>query len=316
MINQAQRFADRRDVATRNSCSPDLQMNTLDTKYVVITPVRDEEAHLHNTLECMLRQTILPAEWIIVNDGSTDSTASIIDEYAGRYSWIRSVHRQNRGFRKPGGGVVEAFNEGYQTLQAEDWDFIIKFDGDLSFDPDYFERCFRNFVDNPKLGIGGGTICYVVDGVKEFEEAPAFHVRGATKIYRRSCWEAIGGFWPAPGWDTMDEVKANSLGWNTMSFKDLHLVHHRPTGEADGFWSGLVKYGRANYICGYHPLFMLGKIVRRLAVKPPVVGALALMYGYVTGYLKRIPQVDDPVAIAYLRRQQLNRLSGRASIWD
>jgi biofilm PGA synthesis N-glycosyltransferase PgaC len=285
-------------------------------KYVVITPVRDEEAHLRNTLECMLRQTVLPAEWIIVNDGSTDRTASIIDEYASRYSWIQGVHRENRGFRKPGGGVVEAFNEGYQNLRTRDWDFIVKFDGDLSFDPDYFECCFRNFGNNPKLGVGGGSICYVVDGVKEFEEAPAFHVRGATKIYRRSCWDVIGGFWPAPGWDTMDEVKANSLGWNTMSFKDLHLVHHRQTGEADGFWSGLVKYGRANYICGYHPLFMLGKFFRRLTVKPPIVGAFALMYGYVTGYLKRIPQVDDPVAIAYLRRQQLNRLVGRASIWD
>jgi poly-beta-1,6-N-acetyl-D-glucosamine synthase len=292
------------------------RMSSLDTKYVVITPVRDEEAHLRHTLECMLRQTILPTEWIIVNDGSTDNTGNIIDEYARRYSWIRGVHRQNRGFRKPGGGVVEAFNEGLRNLQTKNWDFIVKFDGDLSFEPDYFECCFRNFGNNPKLGVGGGTICYVIDGVKEFEEAPTFHVRGATKIYRRSCWDAIGGFWPAPGWDTMDEVKANSLGWNTMSFKDLHLVHHRPTGEADGFWSGLVKYGRANYICGYHPLFMLVKFVRRLAVKPPILGALALMYGYVTGYLKRIPQVDDPAAIAYLRRQQLNRLVGRASIWD
>jgi len=286
------------------------------TKYVIITPVRDEEAHLRLTLECMLRQTILPKEWIIVNDGSTDDTASIIDEYAHQHRWIRAVHRPNRGFRKPGGGVVEAFNEGYQNLQSRDWEFISKFDGDLSFDPDYFECCFRNFDNDPKLGVGGGTICYIVDGVKKFEKAPAFHVRGATKIYRRNCWDAIGGFWAAPGWDTMDEVKANSLGWNTKSFKDLHLVHHRPTGEADGFWSGLVKYGRANYICGYHPLFMFAKFVRRLAVKPPILGALALMYGYVTGYLKHIPQVDDPVAIAYLRRQQLNRLAGRTSIWD
>jgi len=128
--------------------------------------------------------------------------------------------------------------------------------------------------------------------------------------------ELIGGFWPAPGWDTMDEVKANSLGWTTRSFGDLHLVHHRHTGEADGLWHGLVKYGRANYICGYHPLFMLGKCVRRLAMKPPLLGSFALMYGFVTGYLKRIPQVDDPDAIAYLRRQQLNRLMGRNSIWD
>lgn len=285
-------------------------------KYVVITPVRDEQEHLRHTLDCMLQQTILPIEWVIVNDGSTDGTGDIIDEYSSRYPWIRGIHRQNRGFRKPGGGVVEAFNEGYESLQTADWDFLVKFDGDLSFEPDYFERCLRNFGSNPKLGVGGGVICYVTDNVKTFEEAPKFHVRGATKIYRRSCWEALGGLWPAPGWDTMDEVKANSLGWTTMSFKDLHLVHHRPTGEADGFWNALVKYGRANYICGYHPLFMFGKCVRRLSGKPMIVGSFALMYGYVTGYLKRIPQVDDPAAIAYLRRQQLNRLTGRASIWN
>ena len=212
--------------------------------------------------------------------------------------------------------MVDAFNTGYEILQTQEWEFIVKFDGDLSFDANYFERCLERFDCDPRLGVGGGTICYVANnGVKEFEEAPAFHVRGATKIYRRSCWEAIGGFWPAPGWDTMDEVKANSLGWTTSSFKDLHLVHHRPTGAADGFWGALVKYGRANYICGYHPAFMLAKCLRRLVKRPAVVGSVALMYGYVAGYLKGIPQVDDPDTIAYLRRQQLARLCCQESIW-
>lgn len=284
-------------------------------KYVVITPVRDEEAHLRLTIECMLQQTILPEEWIIVNDGSTDNTERIINEYADRHPWIVGVHRANRGFRKSGGGVVEAFNDGYERLRASAWDFIVKLDGDLSFEPDYFERCFRNFADTPELGVGGGVICYVVDGIKEFEDCPAFHVRGATKIYRKTCWDAIGGFWPAPGWDTIDEVKANSLGWSTKSFRDLHLIHHRLTGSADGLWGGFVKNGRANYICGYHPLFMLGKCLLRLVQKPRVVGSVGLMYGYLTGYLKQIPQVKDPAVIAYLRRQQINRLSGRDSIW-
>jgi poly-beta-1,6-N-acetyl-D-glucosamine synthase len=290
-------------------------MNTLSNKYVVITPVRDEEAFLPATIASMIQQTILPQEWIIVDDGSKDNTRTIIQDYASRYPWIKAVHRKDRGFRKSGGGVVDAFNDGYRALSCGDWEFMTKFDGDLTFEQDYFEKCFGEFERDPKLGVGGGVICYLIDGVKRVEEAPAFHVRGATKIYRKACWEGIGGFWPAPGWDTMDEVKANSLGWSTRSFRDLHLIHHRLTGTADGLWGGLVKYGRANYICGYHPLFMLGKCLRRLGVKPPLLGSIALMYGYVTGYLKRIPQVDDPVAIAYLRRQQLNRLIGRSSIW-
>jgi glycosyltransferase involved in cell wall biosynthesis len=290
-------------------------MSSINAKYVVITPVRDEEENIRHTLDCMIAQTVIPTEWIIVNDGSTDDTGRIIDDYASRHSWIRALHRVNRGFRKPGGGVVEAFNEGLQTMRTVDWDFLVKFDGDLSFEQDYFERCFDEFAANPQLGVGGGTICHLVGGVEKPEEAPEFHVRGATKIYRRQCWEAIGSLLPAPGWDTMDEIKANSLGWKTKSFKNLRLRHHRVTGTADGFWGALVKYGRANYICGYHPAFMIAKCIRRLVAKPPIVGSLALMYGYVSGYLKGIPQVDDPEAIGYLRRQQIAKLMGQASIW-
>ena len=290
-------------------------MNSRTVRYVVISPVRDEEAYLRSTIECVVEQTIRPTEWIIVNDGSSDNTGKIIDEYAARYPWIRAVHRGNRGFRKSGGGVVEAFNDGLSIVRSDDWDFIVKLDGDLSFAPDYFERCFDRFRDDARLGVGGGVICYNENGVKRFEHCPEFHVRGASKIYRRECWEEIGGFWPAPGWDTMDEVKANMLKWSTRSFPELHLIHHRHTGAADGLWGGFVKNGRANYICGYHPLFMVLKCLRRVARPPYVVGAAGLFYGYVSGYWKKIPQVDDRKTIGYLRRQQMGRLWGRETIW-
>ena len=290
-------------------------MNLPNIKYIVITPARDEEAHLQKTIESVVAQTIRPVEWWIVNDGSTDRTGEIIDEYSARYPWIRAVHRTNRGFRKAGGGVVDAFNDGYRQVTCTDWEYIVKLDGDLSFEPDYFEKCFNHFANESRLGVGGGVMCYIENGKKSFEPNPAFHVRGATKIYKRECWDAIGGFWPAPGWDTMDEVKANMLGWTTRSFPDLHLMHHRATGTAEGIWSGVVKNGRANYICGYHPLFMVGKCIRRFALKPRVLGSVALMYGFLSGYVKRIPKVNDPLAIQYLRHQQMNRLFGRESIW-
>ena len=290
-------------------------MTSVNTRYVVITPVRDEEAHVRSTIESMVQQTVPPTEWVIVDDGSKDGTTKIIDEYAKRYSWIRVVHREDRGFRKAGGGVVDAFNDGYRALTCNEWEFIVKFDGDLTFDADYFEKCFDEFRSNDKLGIGGGVICYICDGKKSFEEAPAFHVRGATKIYRKACWDSIGGLLPAPGWDTLDEVKANSLGWTTRSFPNLHLLHQRDTGAADGVWPSLVKYGRANYICGYHPLFMISKCIVRLVRKPYLVGSIGLMYGFVSGYLTNSPQVNDRDAIAYLRRQQLGRLFGGETIW-
>lgn len=282
--------------------------------YVIITPVRNEAAFLPSTIESVLLQTVRPMEWIIVDDGSTDETGKIIDESAQRYPWIRGVHRKDRGFREPGGGVVAAFNDGYRMIGSRRWDFIVKLDGDLSLKPNYFEKCFEYFRKEPKLGIGGGSICYLKNGEEVVEECPRFHVRGATKIYRRECWDAVGGLWPAPGWDTMDEVKANMLGWTTRSFADVRLVQHRATGSSEGVWKGLVKDGRADYICGYHPLFMFGKCIRRLVFKPWLIGSFGMFYGYITGYLKRIPQVDDAV-IAYLRRQQLGRLFGRETIW-
>ena len=293
-----------------------LMTQPLSTRYVVITPVRDEEEHLTTTIESMVRQIVPPHQWIVVNDGSRDRTGAIIDSYAAAYSWITAIHRPDRGFRKSGGGVVEAFNAGLAALTASEWEFIVKFDGDLTFDPDYFASCFAEFAADPSLGVGGGVICYLnQDGSKDFEEAPSFHVRGATKIYRRVCWEEIGGLLLAPGWDTFDEVKANSLGWKTRSFPHLHLLHHRETGAADGNWRTSVKYGRANYMCGYHPLFMLCKCLRRVMQKPYFMGAAGLIYGFVTGYLQRIPQAGDRATIAYLRREQVSRLWGRETIW-
>ena len=291
-------------------------MSPRPVKYVIVSPVRDEAAHLARTIESLLAQTIVPAEWIIVNDGSTDRTGEIADSYAARHSWIKVCHRQNRGFRKSGGGVVDAFNDGYSLVTSSDWDFIVKLDGDLSVAPEFFQSCFEAFQADPKLGITGGTIYNIIDGKEVLESCPVFHVRGATKVYRRECWDAIGGFWPAPGWDTMDEVKAQMLGWSTRTLPELKVLHYRPTGSADGTWGGGFKNGRANYICGYHPLFMLLKCIRRLSRKPYIVQSASLFSGFITGYLKGVSQVDDRATIKYLRRQQIAKLMGRTTIWQ
>jgi glycosyltransferase involved in cell wall biosynthesis len=282
--------------------------------YVIITPVRDEAKHLPKTIQSVLAQTIRPAEWIIVNDGSTDATASIMDEAAARYSWVKTVHRLDRGYRKAGGGVVAAFADGYDAMQSRDWDFMVKLDGDLSFGPDYFERCFEHFLRDPLLGIAGGSVYNIIDGKPVLEACPEFHVRGATKIYRRACWEVLGGLMAAPGWDTLDEVQAQMSNWKTRTFPELVLTHHRQTGSADGLWRGLVKNGKANYVCGYHPLFMAAKCAARLMRPPYVMGSLALASGFIGGYLTKTTQAPDALR-RYVRTQQLLRLTGRDSIW-
>lgn len=290
-------------------------MTNFRMRYVVVTPVRDEENYLPLTIESMVRQTILPQQWIIVNDGSKDRTGSIIDEAANRYPWIRAVHRQDRGFRKWGGGIIEAFYDGYHALDCTDWEFMSKLDGDLSFEPNYFESTFQKFQGDEKLGIGGGVLYHDENGRRVLENHPKFHVRGGVKIYRRACWEAIGGLWVGPGSDTIDEVKANMLGWTTSSFFDIHMTHHRFTGASWGRWGGLVKDGKIDYVSGYHPLFLIAKSLVRLVRRPYFLGSFALVYGYVSAYLNRIQRVDDPAVIHYLRQQQLARLFGGETIW-
>ncbi|MDE3180146.1 MAG: glycosyltransferase [Acidobacteriota bacterium] len=285
------------------------------TRYIIITPVRDEERHLERTIQCVLAQTVLPTAWVIVDDGSTDGTGVIINRYVARAPWIRAIHRPNRGFRKAGGGIIEAFYDGYNSLEIEDWDFVVKLDGDLTFPPNYFEECFARFRREPRLGIGGGEIYHEINGLQKLEVNPSFHVRGATKIYRKTCWEAIGGLWVAVGWDTIDEVKANMLGWTTHSFPELRLIHHRLTGSADGLLRDRVKLGMACYVSGYHPLFVAAKCLSRLARKPYVVGAAAIAFGFLNGYLTHKPQVRDARLIRYLRTQQLRRLCGLETIW-
>jgi poly-beta-1,6-N-acetyl-D-glucosamine synthase len=228
------------------------------------------------------------------------------------------VQRADRGFRRSGGGVVDTFYDGFKLIEGEAWDYLVKLDGDLSFAPDYFEKCLEKFEHDPKIGIGGGTICIETpNGVQvEAKGDPAFHVRGATKIYRHACWDAIGGLLREAGWDTLDEVKANMLGWRTFTFQDLRLIHHRETGGADGSWKNWVKKGRANYIVGYHPLFMLAKCLKRLVDRPYVVGSLGLLTGFFGSSLKGVPQVSDRELIRYLRREQMRKLLNQESLWD
>ena len=285
------------------------------TRYVIVTPVRDEEEHLEATIASVLSQTMRPVEWVIVDDGSTDRTGEIIDLHAAQSPWIRAVHRTNRGFRKAGGGVMEAFYDGYNALMCADWEFIVKLDGDLSFSPEYFEKCFEHFEERPSLGIGGGEIYHELGGRLKVESHPKFHVRGATKIYRRACWEAIGGLWRASGWDTIDEVKANMLGWNTETFEDLRLIHHRLTGSADGLLRDRVKYGLVCFTCGYHPLFVLARCLYRLVRKPYIIGSLAMLFGFLKGYFTHMPRVNDKSLIRYVRTQQLRRLFGLNTVW-
>jgi glycosyltransferase involved in cell wall biosynthesis len=284
-------------------------------KYAIVTPVRDEEKYVAATIEAIIQQSIRPMVWVIVDDGSSDRTMEILEGYAEKHAWIQVVRRANRGHRLPGRGVVEAFYDGYRTIESDDWQFLVKFDADLVPEPDYFKRCLQHFIQDTRLGIGGGEIVHRDRGNLEPEKTPRFHVRGATKIYRRDCWEDIGGLFTGTGWDTVDEIKANALGWQTYSFTDVPLLHLRRTGSAQGSFSDNVKHGVVCYATGYHPLFVIASSIRRLPRKPYVAGSFAILLGYFKSYFTRPRRVEDRSLIRYVRAQQLRRLCGLETIW-
>ena len=283
--------------------------------YVIVTPVKDEEKYISFVLDSVISQTIKPAQWIIVDDGSIDKTRDIIAGYTATHEWISCIETGNTGERKPGNRHLIAFYEGYKYLSIPNWEFIVKLDGDLSFEPNYFEKCFSYFNENKQLGICGGLIYNKVNGKLIPEQHPHFHVRGATKIYKRSCWEKIGGIKIFPSYDTIDEVKANSLGFHTRTFSDLKVVHHKFTGSSYGVWKSSVKNGIGDYVCGYHPVFMLGKCIKRLFFNKSWMESIGLLFGYFSGYLKGIQQIDDKILIQYLRSQQLRYIFLKDSIW-
>jgi glycosyltransferase involved in cell wall biosynthesis len=283
--------------------------------YAVVTPVRNEADYLGRTIASMMAQTTPPVRWIIVDDGSTDDTAAIVEAAMVEFPAIRLVRRTDRGHRLAGTGVMQAFEEGRTELGDTPWDYLVKLDGDLEFGPDYFETCLGHFDDDATLGIAGGKLYDVDAGRVTYDPHPAFHVRGATKIYRRECWDAIGGLTGGPGWDTLDEAKANQMGWSTRSLADAPLYQLRPTGRAAGTWSNWVKNGDAAYRTGYHPAFILARAGRRLVRPPSLTAPTGLIWGYARSWAKRTPRIDDPDLLTYVRTQQWNRLTRRPSMW-
>ena len=193
----------------------------------------------------------------------------------------------------------------------------MKLDADLSFSDNYFESIFQSFSENKKLGIASGLCCLDYDErvVPEYDKYPSFQVRGPSKIYRRECFETIDGLMSAPGWDTIDDLKANMFGWKTKTLRHIKLIHNRSTGGAYGSWNNWVKLGIANYVTGYHPVFMIAKCLKRIVERPYLIHSLGLFWGYVSACIRKVKQVDDKSLIDYVKKEQIKKLLSKPSIW-
>lgn len=280
-------------------------------RYVIVSPVKDEERHVELTLRSVTEQTLPPALWVIVDDGSRDRTPEIVRRYAARHPFIRLVSSGHMGPRRPGSPVIRAFDRGRGTLDGTEYEFIVKLDCDLSFGRDYFEQLLQRFEDEERLGIASGIYMEMdATGTWVPVKMPAYHAFGASKVVRRECFEAIGGFPPAAGWDTVDEIRAIARGWQTRHFPELPVKHHKPEGTGIGLVETSRMHGEIFYVTGGDPIFLVFKVLHRVASRPFLLSAVALTAGYVSARLRRRPRLVTPEEAQCYRRMLRRRLVG------
>lgn len=261
-------------------------------RYILISPVKDEARFIEKTLHSVIRQTLKPYLWIIVDDGSSDSTPDIIRRFQAEHNFVHILTSPSAGARQPGSGVIRAFNLGYNSIKDLAFDFIVKLDCDLSFNPDYFEKLIMAFHANPRLGIASGVYEETKDG-KTWRTIPMpfYHAAGASKVIRRECFEQIGGFISARGWDTVDEIRAHSLGWTTGHFETMKMKHHKPEGAGIGQFRTAVMHGQIYYLTGGGLLFFILKVFNRMMGMPLIIGGLAMFWGYTSTFLSGRPRL-------------------------
>ncbi len=294
--------------------------NASTQRFAVITPAQNESAYIERTITSMIAQTVLPCEWIIVDDGSMDGTPEIVEKYSLQYGWIKLIRNPaDRKQRDIGGGApAKAFNIGLKHLSSDKYEFLVKLDADLSFEANYFELLLKEFADDPKLGVAGGNIHEFRHGVARPRKSYPLHVAGATKVYRRECFLDMGGISESVGWDTIDEITACMKGWKTGTIKNLKIFHHRRTFSSEGnILVGFIRRGRIDYLLGFHPFFELLKCSHTMArARPYLLSGLFMAYGYIKAALKREQRPVTPEFIKYLRGTQMQRLRRLLSFRD
>lgn len=279
-------------------------------KYVLITPSRNEEKFIQKTLDSMVAQTLLPVRWVIVDDGSTDRTGALADDYARRYPWIEVVHRspqQDRSFA----GKVHAFNAGFEKVRGLNYEVIGNLDSDLSFDADYLAFLMQKFAEDPQLGVAGTPfIENGYDSAKDSFEGEN-HVAGGCQLFRRQCWEDVGGYVPnrAGGIDWVAVTTARMKGWKTRSFQEKRFNHYRPLGTAQrGVLASLFSYGEKDYYLGNSPIWEIFRFSYRMAKKPLLLGGLAVAAGYFFAALRRTKRAVSPELMRFHRAEQMKKL--------
>jgi len=278
--------------------------------YVLITPARNEERFIEKLIQSMVSQTVLPAKWVIVNDGSTDATGDIVGKYLEKHEWIELLNlpaRRDRSFA----GKVHAFNAGLERVKGLEYEVIGNLDSDVSFEPDYCEFLLTQFQRDLTLGVAGTIFREegYSSGTDSFEGQN--HVAGGCQLFRRRCFQEIGGYVPnkAGGIDWIAVTTARMMGWRTRSFREKSFFHYRSLGTAErSQLASAFSYGEKDYYLGNHPLWEIFRVTYRATKKPYLVGALALYSGYLSAFVRRMKRPVSDDLMKFHRREELSKL--------
>lgn len=278
-------------------------------RLALVTPARNEALHIADTIRAVVAQRVKPVRWVIVSDGSTDGTDDIVKKSAAGHVWIEYVRMPERTGRNFA-GKVHAFNAGYARLDGLDYDVVGSLDADITFDDGYFELILAKFAADCRLGVGGTP--FEEDGRHyDYRYTNVEHVSGACQMFRRQCFESIGGYRPirSGGIDWIAVTTARMRGWRTRTFVDTCCRHHRRMGTAEnGALTARFRQGRKDYQLGGHPVWEVFRGAYQMTSPPYVLGGLALTAGYFWGCLRQLPKSVDAELQDFHRGEQMRRL--------
>jgi len=278
--------------------------------YVLITPARNEAQFIEETIKSVVAQTVRPLKWVIVSDGSTDATDDIVNRYAADNPWIDLVRMPERSERHFA-GKVHAFNAGHDRLRDLQYEVIGSLDADISFDHDYFSFLLQKLAESPRLGLTGTPFRENGNATYDYRFSSIQHVSGACQLFRRQCFDAIGGYVPIKGGgvDHFMVISARMKGWNTRTFTERLCLHHRAMGTAQhGVLKARFSAGAKDYVFGNHPVWEMFRIPYQMTKPPFIIGAVILMCGYLSAMIRRVNRPVSPEFVTFTRHEQLQRL--------
>jgi biofilm PGA synthesis N-glycosyltransferase PgaC len=283
-------------------------------KLLIISPVRNEAAHIERVVRAVAAQELAPARWIVIDDNSTDETLTILRGLEPEVPFMTVIaadaaDQLNTRDRLARAAAPRNFNRGLAHADWHEFSHVMKLDGDIELRPDYLSQVMDRFAADPALGLVGGVLDEpTADGGMRRIGIPPNHIHGALKCYARECFTAIGGVQERLGWDTIDETYARMRGFETRTFRDLVSVHHRPIGSADGTLRGHARHGECAYIAHYSALWVALRSIKIAGRRPYAVSGLAFLYGYLRAMIRHVERVPDDEFRHFTRRELRRRM--------